>query len=288
MGDSAMHDRKLELLLPSGPAAAARTDPAAAPPTGTQSIRRAVAVLREISMYNLKGLRLVDLEAHLGLERSTAHRILQCLVYENLVVEKRPGNRYVLGPLAFELGLAAGKRFNLADLMRPHLRAIAEETGDVAFLCVRSGMETTCIDKVEGSYPVKAYTRNVGDRRPLGFGCVGTAMLAGLGDAEARRILKENRNALRTYADTTPEEALRRTQQARADGYALNERVTHGLRSVAMPVASGEGPPTAVLSICAIASRMRPERLPRLVDSLRRACAAAAVDLAAYQRGEHG
>lgn len=130
MGDSAMHNDAIaaatDARLPSAPPPA--------PPTGTQSIRRAVAVLREISMYNLKGIRLVDLAANLGLERSTAHRILQCLVYEDMVAEKNPGNRYVLGPLAFELGLAAGKRFNLADLFRPHLRAITEETGDVAFL----------------------------------------------------------------------------------------------------------------------------------------------------------
>lgn len=254
------------------------------PPTGTQSIRRAVAVLREISMYNLRGIRLVDLAANLGLERSTAHRILQCLVYENLVAEKNPGNRYILGPLAFELGLAAGKRFNLADLFRPHLRAIADETGDVAFLCVRSGLATTCIERVEGDFPVKAYTRNIGDRRPLGFGCVGTAMLSGLPDDEVRQILAMNEHALQTYSSTTPEDAFRKTLAARVAGYAMNERVTHGLRSIAMPVGAEDGIPMAVLSICAIASRIQDDRLPALVDVLRRACDGAAHDLAAYHR----
>jgi DNA-binding IclR family transcriptional regulator len=258
----------------------------AAPPTGTQSIRRAVAVLREISMYNLKGIRLVDLEANLDLERSTAHRILQCLVYENLIVEKNPGNRYVLGPLAFELGLAAAKRFNLADLFRPHLRAIAEETGDVAFLCVRSGLATTCIDRFDGNYPVKAYTRNIGDRRPLGFGCVGTAMLSRMPDEEVRHILELNKHALLTYSATTPEETFQRTLQARAAGYAMNERLTHGLRSIAMPVLTEDGPPTAVLSICAISKRVQEDRLPMLVDTLRRACEAAARDFAGYQKSD--
>jgi DNA-binding IclR family transcriptional regulator len=256
------------------------------PPSGTQSIRRAVAVLREISMYDLKGIRLVDLAANLDLERSTAHRILQCLVYENLVTEKQPGNRYVLGPLAYELGLAAAKRFNLADLLRPHLNKLAAETGDVAFLCVRSGMGTTCLDRVEGNFPIKAYTRNIGDRRPLGFGCVGTALLSTMPNKEVWQILRLHAQALLTYSSTTPEEAFEKTVQARAAGYAMNERVTHGLRSIAMAVRTNGAPATAVLSICAIASRIGPDRLPMLVDALRRACAAAAADLAAHHRSD--
>jgi DNA-binding IclR family transcriptional regulator len=256
------------------------------PPSGTQSIRRAVAILREISMYDLKGIRLVDLASNLDLERSTAHRILQCLVYENLVTEKHPGSRYVLGPLAYELGLAAAKRFNLADLLRPHLHKLADETGDVAFLCVRSGMATICLDRIEGDFPVKAYTRNIGDRRPLGFGCVGTAVLSTMADRDVQQILHLNEQALRTYSSTTPEEAFRKTVQARAAGYAINERVTHGLRSIAMAIPAEGGYPAAVFSVCAIASRIGPDRMPMLTDALHRACTASAADLAVHQKSD--
>ncbi len=62
-------------------------------PTGTQSIRRTIAVLREIATYNSTGMWLVDITNNLSLERSTAHRILQCLVHENLVRDRRGDRR---------------------------------------------------------------------------------------------------------------------------------------------------------------------------------------------------
>jgi DNA-binding IclR family transcriptional regulator len=251
--------------------------PAGLPPSGTQSIRRAVEVLREIATYNHNGVRLVDIAEHLRLERSTAHRILQCLVYEGLLAERNPGNRYVLGPLAFELGLAAGNRFNLADQLQPTMVAVAQETQDVIFLSVRSGLSTTCISRFEGTYPIKAYTRSVGDRRPLGFGCVGTIILAALPDNEVHSILKKNDKALRTFGGTDSKQAFKKVQEARIAGYAMHERATHGLSAIAAGVYAPTGNLIAVISICALTSRMQKDRLPLLVECLKRHCAAAAI-----------
>ncbi len=251
----------------------------APPPSGTQSIRRAIATLREVATYNQNGIRLVDLADHLQMERSTAHRILQCLTFEGLLAEKNPGSRYVLGPLAFELGLSAAKRYNLADMLLPYMKAIAKETGDVVFLSVRSGQATTTIARAEGDYPVKAYTRSIGDRRPLGFGCVGTIVLAELPDAKVKTILERNVDALRTYAGTTPEAAFAKVQQARATGFAFHERPTHGLKSVAAPVYDSKGKLIAVMSICALATRMQEDRMGLLCACLKKHCtAAAAID----------
>ena len=112
--------------------------------TGTQSVRRAVEILRQVATYGRTGVRLVDVTAALKLQRSTAHRILQCLADEGLIVQKIPGQRYVLGPLAFELGLGAALREELREICRPALERIAGESGDVAFLSgtkrTRNGM----------------------------------------------------------------------------------------------------------------------------------------------------
>ncbi|HEY0293974.1 MAG TPA: IclR family transcriptional regulator [Bordetella sp.] len=255
-------------------------------PTGTQSIRRSVAILREVATYNLNGIRLVDLAANLGLERSTAHRILQCLVYEGLIHEKNPGNRYVLGPLAFELGLAARRRFDVTSIFLPHMQSLADETGDVVFLSVRSSLAITCIARVDGTYPIKAYTLDVGQRRPMGFGCVGTAMLTLMSDEEVHSILAMNAQALQTYGATTVAEAFERVTRARELGYALHARPTLGLKSIAVPVADAAGKPAAVLSICAIARRLEGARLETLAESLQRYGAAAAGDFSAHRQSD--
>lgn len=258
------------------------SDPA--PPAGTQSIRRAVALLSEIATYNQNGIRLVDLAELLGIERSTAHRILQCLVYERLLVEKQPGYRYVLGPLAYELGLSAGKRFNMADAFARSMRAIAKDTGDVVFLSVRSGHATTSIARVEGDYPVKAYTRSIGDRRPLGFGCVGTIVLAQLPDDKVRAILEHNASGLRAFGVTRPLAQLAKVQRARELGYDVHERPTHGLKAVAVPVLAASGRLLGVMSICALSSRLDEARIPFLLKVLRRYCTD--VDDSAFEHPE--
>jgi DNA-binding IclR family transcriptional regulator len=248
-------------------------------PSGTQSIRRTVAVLREIATYNLNGIRLVELSRNLGLERSTAHRILHCLVYENLVREKQPGNRYVLGPLAFELGLSAGKRFDVASIFLPYMEAIAEETGDVLFLSVRSDLALIFTARVDGKSPLKPHIRSVGHRRPLGFGAAGTAMLSLLSDGEVSEILSQNERSLMTYGGTTIAVAFETVLKARADGYATHERRASGLKAVAVPIPNVNGGAAAVLSVCTLASRLTEQRLDLLLGSLRRHCAAAAYAL---------
>jgi DNA-binding IclR family transcriptional regulator len=255
-------------------------------PTGTQSIRRTIDVLREIATYNLAGIRLVDITNNLGLERSTVHRILQCLVFENLVHEKQPGNRYVLGPLAFELGLTAGKRFDVASIFHPYLKAIADDTGDVLFLSVRSDLAFIYTDRVDGNFPLKPSMLNIGHRRPLGFGAAGAAMLSLLPDNEISEILIHNERSLMTYGGITIDAALDRVLKARTNGYATHERRSLGLKALALPIPEANGRPAAVVSLSALASRMTEKRQSLLLESLRRHCAAAAADYAGRKEYE--
>ena len=66
-------------------------------PGGTQSIQRALAVLRILATARETGLGLAEISMHAGLTRPTTHRILCVLVAEG-IVEQRPGTRrYVVG-----------------------------------------------------------------------------------------------------------------------------------------------------------------------------------------------
>jgi DNA-binding IclR family transcriptional regulator len=249
--------------------AGAATDTPRASEGGTQSIRRAVEVLRQVATYGRGGVRLVDVTEALKLQRSTTHRILQCLADEGLIVQKIPGRRYVLGPLAFELGLGAALREELREMCRPALKRIAEKSGDVAFLAVRSGLETVCIDYAEGTYPVRAYTRQIGDRRPMGFGAVGVSMLALMPDEQMHDILNRSARALEAFSNETVADAAARVTRARRRGYGLNERPTMGLRAIALAIRNPQGEPFAAFSLCAIASRLKQPRTAEMVELIR-------------------
>lgn len=90
--------------------------------------------------------------------------------------------RYFLGHLIFELGLAASSNFNLRDIRQSSLMRLADRTGDAVFLTIRSGYDTVCIDRKEGSFSIRALTLGVGTRRSLGVGAGGLALLMSLPD----------------------------------------------------------------------------------------------------------
>src|SRR5574342_23026 len=108
--------------------------------TGTQSIERALTLLREIAAHNRGGSRLLDLSTRTGLQRPTVHRMLKCLVAEGMVQQDADSHRYYLGSMVFELGLTAAPRFNLREICHPALARIADATGETVFLTQRSGL----------------------------------------------------------------------------------------------------------------------------------------------------
>jgi DNA-binding IclR family transcriptional regulator len=239
--------------------------------TGTQSIQRAALLVRLIAARSGPGSRLAEIVQHSQLERSTVRRMLRCLIEEGFVRQDADTRRYALGPLVFELGLAAAPQFNLVDICRPALARLAEATGDTVFLAVRSGYDTVCIDRREGSFPIRALTLDVGTRRPLGAGAGGLALLMPLSDAEVNTIVNANAVRLRGYNFLTVPALNGMLKRARELGYALNDNhITAGATSISLPIISRYGQPFAAISVGAISSRMDAGRQKKVAAMLRK------------------
>jgi DNA-binding IclR family transcriptional regulator len=238
--------------------------------SGTQAIQRASSLMRLLASRSRAGLRLADVVKASGLEHPTAHRILKGLVAEGLVMQDPGSRHYLLGPLVFELGLAAAPQFSLPDVCRPSLNRIAEKTGDTVFLTVRSGNDSVCIDRREGSFPIKTFTLEVGARRPLGAGAGGLALLMLLPEQAVSGIVAANSPRFAGYNNLTVPALLKALRRSRELGYALNDiHNTTGAVTLGLPVTNRYGEPFAAISIGAISSRMTGERQKELVSILR-------------------
>jgi DNA-binding IclR family transcriptional regulator len=237
------------------------------PVAGTQSIERAALVMRVIASRNTIGFRLVDISRHTRLERPTVHRILKCLIAEGMVRQDPKTRCYFLGHLIFELGLAASSNFNLRDMCHPSLVRLAEKTGDTVFLTIRSGYDTVCIDRTEGSFPIRTLTLDVGTRRPLGVGAGGLALLMSLPDNTVEEVISANALRLGAYNKLTVRSLMRMVRRCKELGYALNDaHVTPGATSVGLPIRSRFDEPFLAISIGAISSRMSEKRQKELVS----------------------
>ncbi len=154
------------------------------PVTGTQSASKALALLKIVGSRHPHGVRLKELIVESGQDRSTAHRLLACLVEEGFVERAPSGKLYRLDMEAMQLGLVSAGLVPVVDRIRPAMLRIARSTGDTVFLVVRSGDHALCLHREEGTYPIKAFVVEPGTRRLLGLSSVGVAVLAWLPDAE--------------------------------------------------------------------------------------------------------
>ena len=239
---------------------------------GTQTVHRVALLLRTIASADVKGCRLVDLAGQTSLQRPTVHRLLKGLMREGLVDQDPVSRRYALGHLVYELGLAAVPRFNLRQLCGPTLMRIAERTGDTVFLSTRSGYDAVCIERKEGSFPIKTLTVDIGTRRPLGVGAGGGGLLTALPDEEVEEILAANTKRLSQYANLKVQDVRAMLKRAREIGYIFNDRqLTPGAMSIGLPIIGPHGLPIAAISIGAITDRMEPERRQELGAVLHRA-----------------
>lgn len=237
---------------------------------GTQSIQRAIAVLRLIAMRGPAGLRLHEIAEGLALERITAHRIVKGLVFSGMLQLEPEGRRYTLGHTAYTLGLSASPSFDLRERCQPTLRRLADLTGDSVFLMVRSGHEAVCFDHIQGSYPIRTHSLTMGARRALGAGAGAMALLAALPDNAVNAAIAANAPHFSHYRDISHQTLRDMVRRTRLDGYATNlQTVIADVSAIGMTLPRRDGVPCASISIASIASRMTGVHLEDALRALR-------------------
>ena len=238
-------------------------------PQGAQGTVRIAALLRIVAAHNAVGMKLNEIARLAGLEQSTAHRIVTALHGVGFLAREPRSRRYHLGPLLFELFTTAFPHFNMREICLPSMTGLAERMGDTVYLTVRSGLDSICAERREGSYLIRTCTVEVGQRRPLGVGAGSIALLSALRDFEANTIIEHC--AQRYPAFGTSAEAIReRMEKARAQGHVHQEAViSPDVTAVALPITGRTGHPFGALSMTAITPRMTPERAERALAAMR-------------------
>lgn len=256
--------------LTSQPSAAAPSTPADSA-KGTQVIQRVASVMRVLSAHQREGMRLVDLTEACGLERSTAHRMLQGLIAERLVAQNQESKRYRLGLALYELGLSATPDHPLRELCHWHLDQLSKKTGETVFLTARSGFDGVCLDRIESSFPIKVYLLEVGTRRPLQIGGGGVAILSGLPEDEVARIQTANALRLAEHFPRHNQSACDKIiSLARRQGHVIKDVVeVDSVRSVAVPIRGLNGQAIAAVSISTLISRLDAARVRELVTEMK-------------------
>lgn len=234
--------------------------------SGTQAVSRAARILRMIARRGIEGTRLTQLTRYTGLPHPTVRRILKCLIAEGLVIQDATSKLYRLGPLNFELGLATLREVNSERAYQRVLSNLAQASGDTVYLMARSGADVVCLDRAEGSFPIRAHLFSVGGRRPLGFGAAGLALLSSLCDADIQHIIAINAHEIEVHPRLTIDYLMEAIERTRARGYAITSDIyTMGIGSVGVAIPNGDQNPVYALNLSTVgADRFTPGRITEL------------------------
>jgi DNA-binding IclR family transcriptional regulator len=236
---------------------------------GSQTVDRAMSLLKLIARSPSEGLRLLDLSGASGFDRATTYRLVSSLVKHGLVDQEESTKRYTLGLEFFTLAAAASNRHDLSNQARIALEYLSEVTGDTAIFCLRSNSNIVCVDVQTGSFPVKALPMDIGSHRPIGAGASGVAILAPLPDFEVRQMLQSNRQRLKKIPGQDLDAILNRVANCRKQGYAFAAEEPEGrILGLAVALVSRNNRPLGTLTLCGIPERFTPERVSSLAKLL--------------------
>lgn len=238
---------------------------------GVGGLDRAFAILRLLAQAPPEGARVTQIAQSVGLTQATVHRTLQALVAQDVVEQDARTRRYRLSVGFFVLAARAGNPMNLRDLCRPAVLRLSASMGDTIFVLARSGFDAVCLDRSEGPFPIRSFTGDIGGRIALGIGQGSLAILAFLPDAERDEVIRFNLPRIRELGMFDEVYLRTEIEQVRAQGFAArNTGLIEGMAGVAVPVCDRDGRAVAALSVGTVSGRLGPERLPTVVELLKR------------------
>ena len=242
---------------------------------GTQAIRRAAAILRLIGQGHAQGASLAEVGGAMGLSRSTAHRIMKCLVDEGLVKHDPLRKRYVIGRLVHELGLTVTAETLEVARWGGAVARVAARTGATAYLMGRSGVEAVCLLKQEGTSVIRVIPVDIGQRRYLGVGAGATALLAALDPQTRENILAIIIPRLADFPGMSEEIIRDHIDAALREGLVVSRsKVVRDVIGIGMAIPDGDRAPWLSLSIASLESQATPQMVAAWKDILREEIAA--------------
>jgi len=238
-------------------------------PAGAQVVGRLAAVLRIVSTSMPEGITTTEVARATSLARPTVHRLLSALVTEGFCDHEHRTGKWLLGPELYLMGAVAAERYDISELAREHVAALAEATGESAFLSARRSDETVCLLRQDGAFPIRSFVLYEGRRFPLGVASAGMAILAFLPEESMKRYLASTSLETEYGPAHSAKELRKKVAETRKLGYSVNPGlIVEGSWGMGAAVFDSSGQPAWALSLTGIHTRFEEGRRKELGELL--------------------
>ncbi|MCL6573818.1 MAG: IclR family transcriptional regulator [Bacillus sp. (in: Bacteria)] len=224
--------------------------------SNVQSLERALNILNKLSEYP-DGIPISRLSEHVGLTKSTTHRMLATLASMNYVVKDEKTDKYKLGLQILFLSRNLLNNSNIVSIAKGYLEKLSQEVNETVHLCIEDHGEVIYIDKIESNQTIRMFSR-VGSRAPMYCTGVGKVLLSGMDQDYFEELISKIEFIPKTPTTITSKEVfLEEIEKVKSQGYALdnseNETV---LRCIASPIYDHKGKIIASFSISGPTNRV--------------------------------
>lgn len=182
-----------------------------------RTVDRAFEILQIVAQHP-HGIGVNAIAKQLGLAKSTVSRLISTMKTRE-IVEQTVEKRYRIGKEPIRWFRYQPATITLPALARPILQEIADETGESAAICIRSGHEVIYLDNVQSQQDIQV--RDWKDERlPLHVVSPGKVLLAFADDAFVDSYLKESLALFTPQTIVDPEVLRKHLSEIRDAGYA--------------------------------------------------------------------
>ncbi|WP_138755831.1 IclR family transcriptional regulator [Paenibacillus sinopodophylli] len=213
---------------------------------------------------------MTEIAEHVGLHKSTVHRMLATLEEKGFIERDRQTDRYHLGMKMWELSANLSRSDDQATIWLPEMERLRDLLGETVSIYVRDGSERIRIQAVQSNQPVRRVAP-VGVRLPLYAGASSKVLIA-YSDLLVQESIFGDPAWLYTIDLDQYKQQL---DEICEQGYATSfEEREPGAAALSAPIFNRTGKLAAALSVSGPASRLTMETMreyaPIMMESAKR------------------
>lgn len=234
-----------------------------------KSLKKAIEVLN--CFIEKQPLGVTEISEKLGLYKSNVHNILSTYVAMDYLTKDELSDKYYLGEKIIFLSRAIGDRYNLRNIARSQMDAIAREAKEKVYLTVPIDRNTYYLDVVfpPGSNP--HFSNILNSTEPMHCTSAGKAILAFSTQEFIEDYLSQPLVSLTQNTMTEPNELRAELNKIRKNGYSTdNMEAELGISCVGAPILSSANIVVGAISISGISSHFTEERIGQLAAILKK------------------
>lgn len=233
----------------------------------SQSLQNAIEALMFLSTKKSAGV--TEIAGAIGVNKSTAYRIMQTFLINNMV-EKNPETlRYKIGPAILRLSQQYYSNLNAASISKSYMARLSESFGESVHLCTLSNNRAVVVEQITAGGRLIANAK-IGEAEPLYCSSVGKCLLAYADKDRQQRMLCETTFEKHTEKTITDETELQRELiKIKEKGFAVDDcELSEEIRCVGAPIFNSKGECSFSIGVSGAKSRMTQEKINKIAQEL--------------------